>query len=85
MKYVTGRTADAYPVAAGFGLKLALLLVVYIVQLVAFGHPTSFFALAGSSGALCFAVALWKGERPFGPLPTYWDETPWFGLVACLA
>jgi hypothetical protein len=48
------------------------------------GAPTSFFALAGLSGALCLFLALWKGDHPFGRSLTYWDEAAWFGLVACL-
>jgi glucose dehydrogenase len=61
-----------------------LALVVCAVQLVVLGPSTSFFVLAGLSGALCLALALWKGETPFGQSLTYWDEAAWFGLIACL-
>jgi hypothetical protein len=74
----------AFSVAARFGLKLAIFFLVCTVQLVVFGPPTSFFALAGLSAALCLALALWKGDEPFSRSLTYWDEAAWFGLIACL-
>jgi hypothetical protein len=61
----------AFSVAARFGLKLAISLLVRAFQWVVFGPPTSFFALAGLSGALCLSLALWRGEHPFGRSFTY--------------
>ena len=75
--------ADAASVTARFGLKLTIFLFLCSLQL-AFGHPTSFFVLAGLSAVLCLALALWLGEKPFGRSLTYWDEATWFGMVACL-
>ncbi|MGF9764575.1 hypothetical protein AAII07_56790 [Microvirga sp. 0TCS3.31] len=69
---------------ARFGLKLAIFLLVCAVQWVVLGPPTSFFTLAGLSGALCLSLALWKEDYPFGCSFTYWDVAAWFGLVACL-
>jgi hypothetical protein len=84
MKQVNGHTLGAFSVAARFGLKLAIFLLVCAFQLVVFGPPTSFFALAGLSAVLCVVLALWKGEWPLARSLTYWDEAAWFGLVACL-
>ena len=84
MRQVSGHTMGAFSVAARFGLKLAIFLLVCGFQWVVLGPPTSFFALAGLSGALCLSLALWKGDHPFGHALTYWDEAAWFGLVACL-
>lgn len=84
MGQVNEHTRGAVSVAARFGLKLAIFLLVCAVQWAVLGSPTSFFALAGLSGAICLSLALWKGESPFARSLTYWDEAAWFGLVACL-
>jgi hypothetical protein len=84
MRQGNKRTTDVASVTARFGLKLTIFLIVCGFQ-IAFGHPTSFFVLAGLSAALCIALALWIGEWPFDRSLTYWDEAAWFGLVACLA
>jgi hypothetical protein len=86
MRQGNGRTIDAFPfqVAARFGLKLTNFLIVCGFQIITLGPPSPFEALIGLSGALCLALALWKGERPLGRSLNYWDEAAWFGLVACI-
>ncbi len=72
---------DVSPVAARFGRKLAMFLIISVCQ-IGIGHPSSLFELSGLSKALCLALALGRGEWPFGRSFTDWDEAGWFGLVA---
>jgi hypothetical protein len=81
MRQGNRRTTDA-SVAARFGLKVTLFLVVCTVQMLAFGHPTS-FALARVSGTLCAGAV--EGRNARWPGVAYRDETAWFGLIAYLS
>jgi hypothetical protein len=65
-------------VVARFGLKLTVFLIDCVFQMVMFRHRPCRIVRV-----LCLALALWKGERPFGRSLTYWNEAARLGLVVC--